>query len=406
MHQFAQWFARGRWRRGGRVDAVAFRVPMQRALRSHLGSVRDSVASLVPKVLRLLWVVLHLFLWIRTFGKSFVDQTFRVFGLAFLEPRRGLNFCARKLRRLARGGSLNSDWYDSGERPPPPQTLAVIVNDAEDACASECLPQIANVLVWAAEAGIRNVSVYDQDGYIRAQSSKLAELVVKATVMAELEQDFMPPASAYEIRRVKPCGELTCVERFQCGGKATTTNRKSVVARGDESPKPETLKEKETLSQTLNPNPGPSTLHTLTTVDLLGRSDGTAGLLERARRWGEDDGNDGGATHNEKERKDANGAQSPGRNSTASTTSTIAGDPAPGGTTPVQIERWLSENKKLLPPVDVLVVFGRHFHVAGYPPWQLHKCEMYHRGSFGLFTRKELRRVLREYGRVSKRNGK
>ena len=121
-------------------------------------------------------------------------------------------------------------------------------------------------------------------------------------------------------------------------------------------------------------------------------------MLECARRWGDE--TDGAliASATEKQHgKPARVEPAPGSNPNTSHT-------AP--TTPAQIERWLDTNNALLPAVDVLVVFGPHFHVAGYPPWQLHKAEMYHRRSIGFFTRDGLREVLSKYAGVSKRNGR
>ena len=60
----------------------------------------------------------------------------------------------------------------------------------------------------------------------------------------------------------------------------------------------------------------------------------------------------------------------------------------------------------MLPNVDVTVVFGRHFHLSGYPPWQLHKAEMYHRRSLRGFTKKSLGEILRRYAGVSQRFGR
>ena len=402
---FALRARRGGWRveDGGvsKCGVVGF-VVMSRNLPLPLRSAVSSAKSLLPQAL---WVVLHLFLWTRSFGKAVVDTAFRVLGLAFLEPRRGLHFCWRKLWRIARIRSFAEAWYErGGSRPPPPETLAVIVNDRDD--AASCLPQIANVLVWAAEAGIRHVSVYDQDGLIRSSTSKLAELVVKATVTAEMRGKFPQPASLYAFRRVKRDGEIKTVERFQCGGAATaTTPRKRDRAgrgtrgKGDTGDTTRASENNIPPSNQNTPTKNTSTCErSLTTVDLLGCGDGAAGLLECARRWGDE--TDGAliASATEKQHgKPARVEPAPGPNPNTSHT-------AP--TTPAQIERWLDTNNALLPAVDVLVVFGPHFHVAGYPPWQLHKAEMYHRRSIGFFTRDGLREVLSKYAGVSKRNGR
>ena len=52
-------------------------------------------------------------------------------------------------------------------------------------------------------------------------------------------------------------------------------------------------------------------------------------------------------------------------------------------------------------------VFGKRHHASAYPPWQLHRAEIYHvdRGLWG-FTRKGLRRILRRYSKTAQRFGK
>ena len=113
-------------------------------------------------------------------------------------------------------------------------------------------------------------------------------------------------------------------------------------------------------------------------MDLLRAGDGAAALLDAARRWGEPAGPLG----------------------------VVAGDPETGETSVAQLEAWMAANGSLLPVVEVTVVFGKHFHLAGYPPWQLHKTEMYRRRSLSTFSRTKFGDVLREYAGVSKRHGK
>ena len=340
---------------------------MERAASARLSSGTSSASWFVA---RALWVVLHVFLWTRSAGRAAVDRAFRVSGLAFLEPRRGLSFCARRLRRALEVGSFKTPWADHGERPPPPRTLAVIVNDPDEASSSRCLADVARVLVWAADAGIRHVSLYDQDGCIRARASRLAELVVRATVRAESESArFAPPASAYAFRRAAGDGAMKTVERFECGGKATS--RRPTRHARDASVSSESKNTRDTGGDKAQ-------THASTTVDLLRAGDGAAALLDAARRWGEPAGPLG----------------------------VVAGDPETGETSVAQLEAWMAANGSLLPVVEVTVVFGKHFHLAGYPPWQLHKTEMYRRRSLSTFSRTKFGDLLREYAGVSKRHGK
>ena len=173
---------------------------------------------------------------------------------------------------------------------------------------------------------------------------------------------FAPPASAYAFRRVAGDGAVKTVERFECGGKATS--RPSARAEKRVSDESGTTDKAET--------------HASTTVDLLRAGDGAAALLDAARRWGEPAGPLG----------------------------VVAGDPETGETSVAQLEAWMAANGSLLPVVEVTVVFGKHFHLAGYPPWQLHKTEMYRRRSLSTFSRTKFGDVLREYAGVSKRHGK
>jgi len=83
-----------------------------------------------------------------------------------------------------------------------------------------------------------------------------------------------------------------------------------------------------------------------TVVDLLGGGDGSAALLSAARSW-------------------ASGE---------------AGDVATGATSPAALEAWMDAHGSMLPNTEVTVVFGRNFHLAGYPAWQLHKSEIYQAG--------------------------
>ena len=250
-----------------------------------------------------------------------------------------------------------------GERPPPPRTLAIVVNDRDE--AMECLSSVASLLVWVAEAGIRNVSVYDQDGYVRASASRLAELVVKATMASDARGEA-PPACTYVLRRADDVdGIIRTSERFACGGDATARRAAS----------------RRTSARSARESSGTGTESVTTTVDLLCGGDGGAALVDAARRWGEGNGDGDG---------DGDARASDAR----------------GPTTPAALEAWMEARGSMLPNVDVTVVFGRHFHLSGYPPWQLHKAEMYHRRSLRGFTRKSLGEILRRYAGVSQRFGR
>ena len=79
-------------------------------------------------------------------------------------------------------------------------------------------------------------------------------------------------------------------------------------------------------------------------MDLLCGGDGGAALVDAARRWGEGNGDGDG---------DGDAWASDAR----------------GPTTPAALEAWMEARGSMLPNVDVTVVFGRHFHLSGYPPW-------------------------------------
>ena len=132
---------------------------------------------------------------------------------------------------------------------------------------------------------------------------------------------------------------MKTVERFECGGKATS--RRLTRHARDASVSSESKTTRDTGDDKAQ-------THASTTVDLLrAESDGAAALLDAARRWGKPAGPLG----------------------------VVAGDPETGETSVAQLEAWMAANGSLLPVVEVTVVFGKHFHLAGYPPWQLHKAE-------------------------------
>ena len=357
-------------------------------------------------VTRWLWWVVHAYFTARSFGRAALDAAFRALGLAHLEPRRGLGFCARKLRRVWELGARSaSACGPDGAPPPPPEVLAVVVNDPDD--ASRCLAPIASLLTWAADAGIRHVCVYDQDGYAREGAERLAELVVRAATVVRgnangggrsatrRRVDRTPVACTYTFRVAAEDGVLLPAQRFACGGDATCTPETSLSkgaplsrrrgrgrgrgrgigngngegaavsssggggSSGDEGDVPATSGGRREVS---------------VCVDLLRGGDGGVGLLDAARRWGE-----------------------------------VAEDAGDGsrGTGPVaRLERWMDRRGSLLPAADVAVVFGKHFHLSGYPAWQMHRAEIYHRRDLRGFDREGLREILRRYANVSKRHGK
>ena len=190
-------------------------------------------------VTRWLWWVVHAYFTARSFGRAALDAAFRALGLAHLEPRRGLGFCARKLRRVWELGARSaSACGPDGAPPPPPEVLAVVVNDPDD--ASRCLAPIASLLTWAADAGIRHVCVYDQDGYAREGAERLAELVVRAATVVRgnangggrsatrRRVDRTPVACTYTfLVAAEDCVHLPAL-RLACRGDATCTPETSL----------------------------------------------------------------------------------------------------------------------------------------------------------------------------------
>ena len=320
------------------------------------------------RVARYLWSLLHYYFLFRSFAKACVDRAFHAMGLAFLEPRRGLMFAARKSQAsVARLIGIQDpgwrwDWI-AGERPPPPRCIAAVVNDQDDAMHPRCLTQLANLAVWCTEEGIGHVSMYDQDGSVRAGKERLVEAVVRATVEGHRRNRFhRMRACTYEVRTVDDDGTVRVAARFTCGGAATN---KWAELFGMGKP-----------SEKHSPGDSPRSAPMTTTVDLLRGGDGRAALLEAARRWRD-------------EKQDRDGKQD--RNG-------VAPSGSDDSITPRELEAWMERTGRLLPAVDLAIVFGKHFHASAYPPWQLHRAEIYHvdRGLWG-FTRKGLRRVLRRY---------
>ena len=258
------------------------------------------------------------------------------------------------------------------------------------------------------------MSLYDQEGIIKGSSSKLAELIVKATVAS---RGRAPPCT-YELRNVQPDGRLKVMERFTCGGAATMRDwgRGRVFGsrgRRGGSNKGSSSSSSGSEGGKHNPNQGDgsdggkssksgaaaaeSSYMRSTTVDLLGGGDGQSALLEAARCWNDDD--DGGGGGGEVKKSTISTKKT-------NTTKNDGGGPPADIITPSQLEEWMTTRGAMLPSIEVTVVFGRHFHVSGYPPWQLHKTELYHVSSLWSFSRKGLTNVLRKYSKVSQRFGK
>ena len=227
------------------------------------------------RVARYLWSLLNLYFLLRSFAKACVDRAFHAMGLAFLEPRRGLMFAARKSQAsVARLIGIQDpgwrwDWI-AGERPPPPRCIAAVENDQDDAMHPRCLTQLANLAVWCTEEGIGHVSMYDQDGSVRAGKERLVEAVVRATVDGHRRNRLhRMRACTYEVRTVDDDGTVRVAARFTCGGAATNKwaelfgiGKKEPAKDGDDSR---------------------ASAPTKTTVDLLRGGDGGAALLEAAR---------------------------------------------------------------------------------------------------------------------------
>lgn len=321
------------------------------------------------RVARYLWSLLNLYFLLRSFAKACVDRAFHAMGLAFLEPRRGLMFAARKSQAsVARLIGIQDpgwrwDWI-AGERPPPPRCIAAVVNDQDDAMHPRCLTQLANLAVWCTEEGIGHVSMYDQDGSVRAGKERLVEAVVRATVDGHRRNRLhRMRACTYEVRTVDDDGTVRVAARFTCGGAATNKwaelfgiGKKEPAKDGDDSS---------------------ASAPTKTTVDLLRGGDGGAALLEAARVMTRDVTRNGDSLSNE------------------------------DSITPRELEAWMERTGRRLPAVDLAIVFGKHFHASAYPPWQLHRAEIYHvDGGLWGFTRKGLRRVLRRYSKTAQRFGK
>eukprot|EP00982_Pelagococcus_subviridis_P012955 31204-Pelagococcus_subviridis.AAC.7 len=166
-------------------------------------------------------------------------------------------------------------------------------------------------------------------------------------------------------------------ERFSCGGKATTTTTTTTVEKtnrrgggaGDGGGERGPSREDEPPSRQ-------------TTVDVLEAGDGAAAWLDAVDR-----------------RRDAIAAADASVGSDASSS-------RPPPHTVESLERHARDTNRHLPNVDLLIVFGEHFHLAGYPAWQTWKTEIYRERSARGFTRERFESLLRRYANTARRFGR
>ena len=185
-----------------------------------------------------------------------------------------------------------------------------------------------------------------------------------------------PPACVYRVRVAETDGAMATRERFSCGGKATTTTTTTTVektnrrgggagdGRGERGPS----REDEPPSRQ-------------TTVDVLEAGDGAAAWLDAVDR-----------------RRDAIAA--------ADASGSDASSSRPPPHTVESLERHARDTNRHLPNVDLLIVFGEHFHLAGYPAWQTWKTEIYRERSARGFTRERFESLLRRYANTARRFGR
>jgi hypothetical protein len=181
----------------------------------------------------------------------------------------------------------------------------------------------------------------------------------------------------YRVRVAETDGAMATRERFSCGGKATTTTTTTTVEKtnrrgggaGDGGGERGPSREDEPPSRQ-------------TTVDVLEAGDGAAAWLDAVDR-----------------RRDAIAAADASVGSDASSS-------RPPPHTVESLERHARDTNRHLPNVDLLIVFGEHFHLAGYPAWQTWKTEIYRERSARGFTRERFESLLRRYANTARRFGR
>ncbi|EEH59225.1 uncharacterized protein MICPUCDRAFT_38333 [Micromonas pusilla CCMP1545] len=347
---------------------------------------RDALGSI--DVFVLTWTLLHVFFTLRDVARACVDAARRL----EKRTRASLLSTLRGAGAVTTAASARIGPFSGCVPGAPPEALAVVVNDASDARDPVSVARLASLVVWATARGVSHVSLYDQDGALKRRVGSLRECIVRATVRESGHgaeeggrgargrgrgRGPAPPACVYRVRVAETDGAMATRERFSCGGKATTTTTTTTVEKtnrrgggaGDGGGERGPSREDEPPSRQ-------------TTVDVLEAGDGAAAWLDAVDR-----------------RRDAIAAADASVGSDASSS-------RPPPHTVESLERHARDTNRHLPNVDLLIVFGEHFHLAGYPAWQTWKTEIYRERSARGFTRERFESLLRRYANTARRFGR
>ena len=368
---------------------------------------RARTVGVTSAVARCLWLVLHLYFSIRSLGRSAVDRVFHLLGLAFLEPRRGLSFCARKLRRLmvrscvprrrplARPSRVRPDHARTARSPPPPPSLTTLPVPVPRAGARHgrgALPARRRAPPPAPHARHRRQRPRRGDGVplVRRVSPRVGR------------RGGHPKRLRLRPGRIRPRLRLATRRARGQGDDGERRARRGAPGVHVRPPPRGRRRRHHSNDGTIRVRRGRHRQARRVAANLRAIGEGVVG---DGNGIGDDDG---GSVVWRRRRRGARGrraAMGRGERGRDGDGDARASD-ARGPTTPAALEAWMEARGSMLPNVDVTVVFGRHFHLSGYPPWQLHKAEMYHRRSLRGFTRKSLGEILRRYAGVSQRFGR
>jgi len=299
---------------------------------------------------------LQLGFYLREILRNFIDFAFRFLHLKHFEPRRGLAYVARQLTLLVYPHSRPEVKPPSIQRkPPPPTEVGIIVVDSEEAI--KCMHQIASVLLWCVEAGIRRVALYDPAGVYSQRTSDIVAHVesLQSNAANPCRLDLGTSADA-SFSTQAPTAATPSTACTPSRGPSSVTRRRDsrVDTQAESSSDPEGVSNRE---------PGP-----LLRLDILSAQQ-TWKLMAQEMIM-ESDPN----SH---------------RHKTQSMSSVWKALSSP------------CEARGL----ELVMVFGRTLTLAGFPPWLTHLCEVLHLGPLQNIRTRRLRASFKKYASVTQRFG-
>ncbi|KAK9915644.1 hypothetical protein WJX75_002087 [Coccomyxa subellipsoidea] len=244
--------------------------------------------------------------------------------------------------------NLPLDWLlpqqkpTTGKVPGPPSTIALVLAEAD--LTKSAHHRVADVIGWCAQNGLTHISIYDPNGHVKAQRSELAQSVSRESKIAS--------SYTFSIEAGYPM-------LAKAGNMPPSLGVKSEEANGTEM-------------DDYSPRSCQST------EDLLNAFT-----------------------------KDLEAADKPQPQTKAAISLRASAQKAKQLLTPAELDAQMASlaGPAAVREPDLVLVFGRTFSLAGYPPWSIRFSEIYHMGELTDFTRRKLTDALQRYCKTPQRFG-